>query len=282
MSMLELKHSGQLGDIIYALPAMRGLAKKLNRTQLRLFIPSNKIAHLAPGLNHIGGNVMVSQPMFNFIEPLLRDQPDVESVHYVLEEEIPTSAIDFDIIRGGLLNLSAGNIKDYYMKAFGLMTSPIQPWISTSNAPLSQQFDIVLGRSTRYLNISIDYSLLNQTRLSVGFIGTQREFDAVRQFNPRLAVTHAKTADARDVCQLIKSAQLYVGNQSLFFAIAEALQVTRLLEVYEPAPNVVPSGGSYGQFLTNQGLAFLLQDIFKLPSEQLHPPANAPAYVLSL
>lgn len=282
MSMLEIKHSGQLGDIIYSLPAMLGLAKKLGRIRLRLFIPNDKIAHHAPGLNHIGGSLMVSPPMFDFIAPLLLSQPYIESINYVQEEQIPTSAVDFDIIRGGLLNLSAGNIKDYYLKAFGLMAPPIQPWISVPDAPHTQQFDIVVGRSTRYLNVSIDYRLLNQTQLSVGFIGTQGEFDAFRSFYPELTVTHAKTEDARDVCRLIASAQVYIGNQSLFFAIAEALQAPRLLEVFEPVPNVVPSGGCCGQFLTNQGLAFLLQNVLDLPAGQLHPTANSPAYVLSL
>jgi hypothetical protein len=282
MSTLEFKHSGQLGDIIYSLPAMRSLAAKLGRARLRLFIPNDKIAHHAPGLNHVGGNLMVSQPMFDFIAPLLQSQPYIESVNYVQEARIPASAIDFDIIRGGLLNLSAGNIKDYYLKAFGLMAPPIQPWIVPPPTSPLQQFDIVVGRSTRYLNISIDYRLLNQTQLSVGFMGTQGEFDAFRKFYPEAAVLHAKTNDARDVCHLISSARVYIGNQSLFFAIAEALQATRLLEVFEPAPNVVPSGGRCGQFLTNQGLAFLLQEALNLPPGQLHPMANSPTYVLSL
>lgn len=282
MSTLEIKHSGQLGDIIYSLPAMRSLAARLGCTQLRLFIPNDKVAHHAPGLNHVGGNLMVSQAMFDFIAPLLRSQPYIESTNYVPEIQIPASAVDFDIIRGGLLNLSAGNIKDYYLKAFGLMTPMIQPWIYVPDASLNQQFDIVVGRSTRYLNVAIDYRLLNQTQLSVGFIGTQGEFDAFRNFYPELTITHAQTSDALNICHLISSARVYIGNQSLFFAIAEALQATRLLEVFEPAPNVVPSGGRCGQFITNQGLAFLLQDALNLPRGQLHPTANAPTYVLSL
>lgn len=280
----DVKHSGQLGDIIYAIPAMTILARKFGSDKIRLFVPRNKHAHRPPALKHVGGDFMISDEMFAFVKPLLIYQSCFSDVVSIDEHEIPKTAKDFDVIRSGCINTSAGNIKDYYFKVFGLLSRGVSPWVAPSfDGRRAGQFDILIGRSTRYLNQSIDYGILAALGLRIGFIGTGAEYLTFSTRFPNVAAEYVPVTSAMEACDLIASSSLFIGNQSFFFAIAEALQTSRILEVFEPVPNVVPTGGICGKFITTHGLATLLSDFFAYPinisNESIHFQSN---YVLSI
>ena len=273
---MNFKHSGHLGDIIYALPVMREMSRHQGHDTFSIYIPRNKPAHHVQGLRHIGGNIMFTQPMFDFVYPLLRIQPYIHDVHFITEANIPSDAVSFDGIRDGSINTSAGNISDYYSKYFGVPKTGNDPWLI---GRLDQHDKgIVIGRSQRYINDAIDYTLLNQTGIPLSFIGTDKEY---RHFQARYPASRAQRIlinNALDVLNIIRAADLYIGNQSFFFALAEAMQCSRLLEVYEPVPNVIPQGGICGQFLSSAGLISNLNSMlhlnFPLPEKIL------PRYVL--
>jgi hypothetical protein len=281
--MIGFKHSGNLGDIVYSLPAMVALSERLGDRSAALYITSDKlVARADPGYWHPGGRYMMNRALFDFIEPLLSRQSYVVRVEFLPEEQIPAAAIDFDIIRSGQLNLSAGNIKDYYFKAFGLVADGAKPWIESPARIESGAVDVVIGRSTRYLNQSINYSLLNELGLSMGFLGTDAEF---RAFSERFHVRHLEklpAKDASEASQWISASRLFIGNQSLFFAIAEGLKCHRILESYEPVPNVLPQGGRSGQFVTTQGLLQLTNDLVGTSVDGRNYASVAAQYVLSV
>jgi hypothetical protein len=182
------------------------------------------------------------------------------------------------------VELSASTIRDYYFKAFGLLAEDIGPWLQpTFEGRRNGNFDLVIGRSTRYLNLAINYGIVDQLQLRVGFIGMEREFAEFSSRHPQMKIEYARTANAMEACNLIARAPFYIGNQSFFFAIAEALQTPRLLEVFEPVPNVVPMGGKRGQFVNTQGFGALLSAFYsrdvQVPSE---PPSFESRYVLSV
>ena len=281
--MTEFKHSGQLGDIIYAIPAMRRIAEQRGDPALAIYVPNDRKANHAPGLKHVSGELMMTRAMFDFVRPLLAQQPGVEALHFVDSASIPRNAIDLDVIRNGTLNLSAGNIRDYYFKAFGLVAdeTAAAPWLERSTQPAAAVYDVVFGRSTRYLNDSIDYTVLLAYAGSVGFIGTAHEYKNLRERYPDLAVDHVHVSDAMQACNLIAASRLYVGNQSLFFAIAEGLRADRALEVFEPVPNVVPYGGRCAQFVSSAGLCDVLRVFLGEPAVVPKPSREAPHYVLS-
>ncbi len=156
---------------------------------------------------------MVSQAVFDFIAPLLREQSYIDAVHYVLATGIPRVALDCDAPRGSVINLIAGNIKDYFYKFFAVLADPPCRWIEPASA--SDQYDI--GRSTRYLNQAINYGLLAQLGLRIGFVWLPREFAEFHARFPDLPVNHVSTRDTCDVCNAIASASLYIGNQISLF-----------------------------------------------------------------
>jgi hypothetical protein len=117
--------------------------------------------------------------------------------------------------------------------------------------------------------------------MSVGFVGSDAEF---KIFTDQFSVSGIKRIpikDALEASSVISSCKLYIGNQSLLFAIAEGLQCNRILEAYERVPNVVPQGGKCGQYITTSGLVKLLNQFLGQSLDE-HKFAAAPHYVLSL
>ena len=72
------------------------------------------------------------------------------------------------------------------------------------------------------------------------FIGLQDEFDDLKKDIPNLELYDPK--DFYEVAQLIKSCKFFIGNMSVFYPIAEALKVPRLLEAEPMFPVVQPVG----------------------------------------
>ncbi len=259
--MLKIKHSGLMGDIVYSIPSMLKLLKKFKETGVCLFIPSDKKATSHPGVKHIGEGLMFSQGMFNYIKPLLDGQDYMQDVIYCPESEIPADAIDFDIIRFGAVNTAACNIIDYYFKAFALIKEQPQAWVKLPSMPSVDHFDVLVGRSSRYVNKELDYRVLADYEIKCGFVGTQQEFELFSHDFPELAISYLPTVSALETAHYIANSTVYLGNQSFFFSLAESLQHPRVLEVFEPVPNVIPSGGLCAQALSTKGLVLILNEL---------------------
>lgn len=280
--MIGVKHSGQLGDIIYSLPFLKSYISKNGHEKIVLFIPSDKKANRAKGLKHIGGDLMISVGMFNFIKPLLVCQNFIFDVIYMPEKEIPEGVLDLDLIRAGILNLSAGNIRSYYFKIFGLMDLCKGAWLEIPDAEEESVYDVIIGRSTRYLNKSIDYSVINDCNLKVGYIGSDYEFSVFSSTYPGLICDRIEVRTGLSAAQLILSSKIYIGNQSLFFALAEGLNHPRLLESFEPVPNVVPTPGNSGAFISTVGMMSMLAEKFPSKFNSERYAFIEPDYILSL
>jgi len=278
---ISFKHSGALGDIVYSLPAIYSILDLYRGGSAAIYIPEDKATFHGPAVSHPGGKFMMNQGLFDFIKPLLARQPRIDGIYFVPQSEISENAINLDIIRSGLINVAAGNIKDYYFKAFGLATRDSKPWLQCDPIDEANAVDIVIGRSTRYLNQGINYSQLAELNMSIGFIGSEREFQVFADRFPIDGIKRIPVRDADEACRLIQSCKLYIGNQSLFFAIAEGLQCNRILESFELVPNVVPQGGQHGTYITTTGLVKLLNQFLGTALDE-HKHIAAPQYVVSI
>jgi len=282
MKKIKIKHSGLMGDIIYSIPTMKSLMKKLNCTGIDLWIPNDKKSNSISEVKHIGGSLMFTDDMFDFIKPLLLAQEIFDEINYTSELEIPKDCIDFDSIRYGLINTSSGHIPNYYSKAFGTLIDSTKRWLEIpKESAHKKEYQIIIGRSTRYVNSSINYDELSKLEYKIGFIGTKKEFKIFQSEFVNLEIEHINTENSLEVAKIINNCQVYIGNQSFFFSIAEGLKVPRLIESFELVPNVIPTGGICGQFITTKGLCMLINSILdtrmecienKKPSYHLNNP----------
>jgi len=227
-------HSGNAGDIVYAVPAMQALA---GSRAIHLYL---QVDQPSPGkLQHPLGNVMLNRKMVDMLAPLLLA---CEAIAVCKAYEGETIHYDLDLFRRMPLNHKAGSIPRWYLQVFGAGRDLTLPWL---RAPVSESFreHIVVARSSRYRNPGIDYSFLNGWERLL-FVGVKEEYEAMKQVLPNI-VFHPVN-DFLQLASVIGSARLFIGNQSLPFAIAEGLKARRLLEVYHRSPNVIPEGpGGY-------------------------------------
>jgi len=234
--MIKIKHSGNAGDIIYSLNAMRSAAE-LHNDQVVLFLKLNEPIQLHPSFKHPLGGVMLNEYMFNNLRPLLKE---CEFIYDVLPYSNQKVDYDFDKFRSIGFNLGAGDIKKWYLYAYPELRTFYQTKEVIFDQELPDERYIVLNRSERYNNGQIDYSILNQVKLPIYFVGTDFEFELMKQTLPNLK--QKKTKDFLELKNFISASQLFIGNQSMCYAIAEQVQATRLLEVYFSCPNVITEG----------------------------------------
>ncbi len=229
---VNFKHSGNSGDIIYAIPAMIALS---GGRPFNLYLNLNKPAFYAEHYKHPLGDVTLNQKMFDMITPLLRAQNYIEKCMVFDGEDIDA---DLDIMRDYPLLLDKGNIARWYFLVFPGTYDLNRQWLKVEpDREMSES--IVLARSMRYQAPGINYSVLRRYS-NIYFIGIPEEYEEMKQWLPELKYRPVK--DFLEMAAVIAGSRLFIGNQSFPFSLAEALKVNRLLEVYFECPNVTVYG----------------------------------------
>lgn len=242
---LNFKHSGNSGDIIYAIPTMIALS---GERPFNLYLNLNKPAFYAEHYRHPLGNVTLDQKMFDMLAPLLRAQDHIKECLVFEGEKIDA---DLDIMREYPLLLDKGNIARWYFLVFPATYDLNKSWLKVE-PDTEMNGSIVLARSMRYQAPGIDYSILRRYS-NVYFVGVPEEYEDMKQWIPELKYRPVK--DFLEMAAVIAGSKLFIGNQSFPFSVAEALKVNRLLEVYFECPNVTVYG--------DKGFDFAFQSQFE-------------------
>ena len=264
---LAFKHSGRLGDIVYSLPLVKRMTE-LAGVPADFYIPSDVPARLGRDVYHPGGELMVGPGLFAFIEPLLVVQPYLRKVHFVKSTEVPSDCLDLDAFKTSNLNLKAGLIQGWYRKAFGVAFPIEAPWLTLPDNGASAQsdgptFNVLISRTTRFCNTSINYGFLDSIE-KVGFIGLKYEYEDFIERHSLRSLRHIPVSDALEMARRMQDCRVYVGNQSVNFAIADGMKVPRALEAFEPAPVASPVGGVCFEYTRTQGLGAFLSQMLRL------------------
>jgi len=121
---------------------------------------------------------------------------------------------------------------------------------------------IVVNRTLRARNDNINYKFLKPFEGKLLFVGHEDEWI---QFSKETDVDTRfhKASDFLVLATLIRSARFFIGNQSLCFALAEAMKVPRILEVCPELPNCVPSGDNSYDFIFQSCLEYYFNEMIK-------------------
>lgn len=260
---LAFKHSGRLGDIVYSLPLVKQLAETAGEP-VDYYIPSDVPSLLGGDVFHPGGGLMVGPGLFSFIAPLLSVQQYLRTVQFVKSSELPANYLDLDGFKSSGLNLKGGLIQGWYRKAFGVAFPIESPWlfIPDSRRAAVPTFNVLIGRTTRFCNTSINYAFLNSIE-KVGFIGLKYEYEDFSERHGLTSVQHVPVADALDMARRMQDCRVYVGNQSVNFAVADGMKIPRALEAFEPAPVASPVGGCCYEYTRTRHLGTFLSGVLK-------------------
>lgn len=220
MGVVRYKHSGDIGDIVYAMPTVKyygGGVMYLNTKQEFKLPPYPKFNDKA----------------FNAIAPLLLEQEYIKEVSLYNGEYVD---FDLDIFR--LNDDLSQNLAKLHCVTFGAPTKILnEAWLNVDIR--TPQKPVVVNKSMRYDSRTFkwDRDLVKITPLEdVTFIGLEDEHDAFCELVD-FKVHWTKTNDLLEAAEYIAGSDLFIGNQSSPYSIAEGLKVRRVLVSADYVPN---------------------------------------------
>lgn len=258
--MLKFKHSGNTGDVIASLAAVKNLCEQAD-TRAIIYLWLDRPAFYYTGAIHPvqtdGQMVMLNERMFDMIKPLLMSQAYVSDVIAWKGEKVD---VDLDQIRDKYVGLPYGAIQRWYFYAFPNAACDLNdPWINFSDREKPDNEFIIVNRTERYTNPNINYFFLRNYNCK--FAGTEKE----RQiFNKTfdLNIEPLGNNDFRELAIQMKRCKFFIGNQSSCWNLAEAMKVPRVLEVCGFAPNCIPYGKNAYDFYHQIGLEYYVEKLF--------------------
>lgn len=214
-------HSGNLGDIIYSLPAMKVLGGGFlllgpdMRLDMKEAVPFRET---------------MQRKLFNTVAPLLRLQPYVTQTYFY--NFMPK--VDYDLNRFRVIEWKDQNIAEMTMQGLGLegrmFLNHCEPWLSVPE-PVFGRKPVVIHRSSRYHNDRFPWrKVLTRYYDQIEFVGFQAEHTAFCQ-EYGVDIPFYPTTDLLGLAQRIAGSTLFIGNQSCPCAIAEGMKVNIVQEV---------------------------------------------------
>ena len=226
-----LTHSGDAGDVIYSLAAVKALGGGM------LFLtPHNRYPFpLNSRWSRMGGEVS----WVDNLAPLVEAQPYILKCRYTHGHPASTTH-DLNRFRIPWKNRTAkdfDSILKLHMDAFNLPL-PTEPWLTVNEPIVVPGRPIVVNRTSRYNNHDFPWDrLCAKYGDQMVFVGAPQEAEAFQGFAPEKRVPHYETKDALELARVVAGAKLCIMNQSLPLAIAHGLHKKVLCEVWAANAN---------------------------------------------
>ena len=214
-------HSGDLGDVIYALPTVRAFG--------------GGTIHLVN--QNVGQLHGMSRERAMILAPLLMAQPYVHAVRYDLptEGEWKQGGVNLNAFRFSGQDFFRQHLADCVARTFGLPGGIAEePWLTVQPC---QWGPVFFARSARYHNPNFPWrKVIEKYGQHARFVGTPAEHVA---FNTEFeaSVPYLATDNLETLAAVLNMARLFVGNQSAPLAIAEGLGINILCEECPACPN---------------------------------------------
>jgi SAM-dependent methyltransferase len=236
-------HSGDIGDIIYSLPTVRvmGGGNLLLGPEMRQDVK-------------VTVRKTMTKQTVEWLRPLLELQDYVKGVYWAswvvdvdvdlnkFREELVLDAVSFR--RTGRL----ANLAESHLKRFRLDIAECQrPWLIVDQVEKTEDKPVVIHRSSRWLNNDFPWDqVLRKYAGRIQFVGLQEEHAAF--CNTFGSVDYHPVKSALEMARIVAGCELFVGNQSFPYSLAEGMKKTSLLEVWPDGPNCLFArpNGYYG------------------------------------
>lgn len=236
--MITIQHSGNIGDLLYSLPAMRK-ASELSGQDVHLFMRIN--VPMQAKVNHPNNGVQMTERIAEMAKPLLMTTGFIKKM--TITDQPTKVDYDFDMFRK--IHNYTGHISQWYFHTYPELTCDLSDPMAFRIKERTPARPIIINRTARYHNPSFDYTVLRPYQHLITFVGLPEEYRIISAKLPN--ITHTEVKDFKELAELIKGSELFIGNQSMAFALAELMKVNRYLEICPYAHNVIPTGqNGYG------------------------------------
>lgn len=237
---MTFKHSGDLGDIIWSLPAIKQLGGGV------LYLDPDGGA--GDGFVNIGAvygssqvgrdgkdrRTRLTEETIRAIEPVLREQHYIEDVKVWTGEKVDANLNAF---RAALsrLNLMQANCSAMNVPPL----APNDPWLECLD-PIELDRPVIMARSLRlHCNDEFWGGMTTMSQESAYFVGLEIEYQAFCQSFPHLDIPHYPTETIHDLFRVIAGADRVIANETLANVFAEGLKKEKILEVYRDSRRCV-------------------------------------------
>lgn len=210
--MNKFSHSGDIGDIIYALPAI----KAKGGGEFVLF-------------NYPGRTYQpMTEDRYKSLQPLLDYQPYIFKSRFSTEHE--------DTSLNGFRNHTrhGENGSDWHLSTQGLSwENRINPWLSVPEPIISTKY--IMAWTPRHHSFDFPWSLIYEKYgHDLGFLGYEeyhKQFCSKYKLCPT-KVRYLKADNFMLVAQLLEGCDIYIGNLTSITAVAEGLKKKMIVEGY--------------------------------------------------
>ena len=238
--MTTFVHSGNLGDIIYSLPAVRALGGGTMYIKLDGVADAIRKYNNGPVPDDYRGRLSAKD--FEMLAPLLDAQPYIEATQVFHPNQ--TVEVDLDQFRAVAGQSFATNFLSTYNKALGLPDGDISgewPWLFVEPTKIAE---FVVCRSARYRSnksstIPTWKAIIdgNDFENRAVFVGLPEEAEEFNQLFD-VSIPYYKCKDFLDMAQVIAGADTFFGNQTFAYGIAQGLGKDTVLETLTWRPLV--------------------------------------------
>lgn len=256
----SFKQSANSGDVVYSLAGIKHVCEA-NGAKADYYQWIGQKGHYYPGAIHPYDHVMLPEYAYDMLKPLVESQDYINSFPKWKGEQIQ---VDLDKIRTTDINMPYGHIARWYAYCFADMHCDISKrWIDIPEPDDTAYKDIILiNRTQRYPGRFIQYFFLEKYKSQLLFTGLPQEHGQFqREWNLEMPLLQVK--DFYELAKVIKSCKFFIGNQSMCFAIAEAMKTPRILEACHFVPNVVPVGGECYDFFFQEAFEYYVEQLNK-------------------
>ena len=217
---LTAVHSGDMGDIIYSLPVIKakGVKKLILNTRL-------------------DWGVSFDYRKARAIQPLLESQ----GLEVIIQHGYNPIKVDLNLDNfRRYYNLNTIHLTDVYGVYFSEYIDHTKQFVSLDNiGEYEPEWRyIAINMTERYRNPLFDMAkLLKDINIKLVFLGMENEYLMTKARYPELDIIYMPTRNLLEAAKIIDKSEIFIGNQSVLYSIAEGLKHPRILEVCPYCPN---------------------------------------------
>jgi hypothetical protein len=232
------RHAGDRGDIVAGLPTLRALGGGV------LFIEAATYTR-----------EMLTPDRWCGLDTLIKQQPYISDVREWQRTQTTFNGNDWRVRHGRAMR--TGQFKDrpltdWQLDQYGLpFTERDTPWLTVEPR---KEARVIFNRTGAGRTIHNTYHnrrfpwhfVWEKYRKQAAFVGTPDEHSVFCATCGK--VPHIPTKDLNEAAQVIAGCDLFVGNQSVCFWLAEGMKKNLVLEVWPEGPNstIVRPGATQG------------------------------------
>ena len=258
MSTATMRSSGNIGDIHAAIPAMKEFYRATGK-KIILYLVNGQRAEYYEGATHPTRNekgemVQLNMEMINMIIPLYLTFDFIEDVRVFNDEKID---VDLDIIRKTYVGMPSLSINRWFFYPLpDLACNTTTKWMDVPDSDKDlAKGKIAITRTERYQNPQINYEFLKPYEDDCVFMGTMREYNNFCMgFD--LNIKKLNISNFLEQAQALKQCKFHISNQTQAFQLSQGLDIPRILEVCDFAPNVIVYGDHAYDFLAQNALEY--------------------------